>query len=335
MSYRTVTDYRGTFVQGTTTTLFIKFTNSDGDAVDPESIAIAIYNSDTDEEVSSGTPEKIGVGGYIYDWVIDTDETVGSYTAVWTYDDGSGSVNFEQSVLVIADGDAGENSKYAGRIAQFREQLELMICCAQAIPVKDEQGIPNANRSVFSFTFPRWNQSGPIRIYRNQRLVGDGFSIDYFRAKVMPDEDLSSYDIINADYTFRWFSDEQLDRFLSNALHIVNLYPAASSYSLINVPDRFIPIILYGAAKDALRELLLCLQFQQPQQVFGGADAAQKAFSNIETLKKNYEGEFKELLEQKKLGPYPSIRAVVAPEYTLPGGRSRWFRYLFNNGGGG
>jgi len=75
----------------------------------------------------------------------------------------------------------------------------------------------------------------------------------------------------------------------------------------------------------------MCLQFQQPQQVFGGPEGAQKAFSNLEILKKNYEEEWKLLYEMKKLGPYTNLtRSIVVPSYTLPGGRSRWFRMLFS-----
>ena len=320
MSYRSITDYRGTFVQGSTTTLFVKFMNDDGESVDPESMTIRILD-DNNEEIIVGVPERIGLGAYIYDWEIATDETVGPCTALWAYNDGVGSFEVEQGVMVIADGDAGTNSRYAGRLAIFRQELELMLCCAQAIPVKDEQGIPNQSRNTFSFTFSRWNQAGPVRVYRNQKAIGSGYNIDYFKAKVIFDENQSKYDVINADYTFRWFSDEQLDRFLNNALAIVNLYPPSGAYGFINVPDRFVPVILYGAAKDALRELLLCLQFQQPQKVFGGPEAAQRAFQNIETLKKNYEEEFKGLLEQKKFGPYPSSKAIVVPEFTMPGGK--------------
>jgi hypothetical protein len=90
-----------------------------------------------------------------------------------------------------------------------------------------------------------------------------------------------------------------------------------------------VPALLYGAVKDALRNLLMCLNWQQPAQVFGGTEQAQKAFSNFETLKQNYEKDWEKLVEQKKFGPYPKTLCVVTPEYTLPGGRSRWFRYLF------
>ena len=49
---------------------------------------------------------------------------------------------------------------------------------------------------------------------------------------------------------------------------------------------------------------------------------ARQVIVNEEDLNKMY--------EQKKFGPYVGLtRMVVVPEYTLPGGRSRWFRYMF------
>jgi hypothetical protein len=144
---------------------------------------------------------------------------------------------------------------------------------------------------------------------------------------------MTEYDVINADYNFRWFSDEQLDRFLSNGLHQLNSYPPHTSRTLMTVEDKYIPAILYAAAVDAMRALMFCLNFQQPQQFFGGREAAQSAFGQFDTLKKNYEETMIKFLENKKLGPYAGLtKAVVVPEYTLPGGRSRWFRQLFKGG---
>ena len=108
-----------------------------------------------------------------------------------------------------------------------------------------------------------------------------------------------------------------------------NSFPPVQYYTLENVPAIHMPTILYGAAKDALRQMMMCLQFQEPQQVFGGAEQAQQVFGNIETLKQNYEKDWDRLTEVKKYGRYPRSAVLVVPEYTLPGGRSRWFRYLF------
>ena len=41
----------------------------------------------------------------------------------------------------------------------------------------------------------------------------------------------------------------------------------------------------------------------------------------METLKKNYEGDWIRIFENKKFGPYPVPVGVVVPTHTLPGGR--------------
>jgi hypothetical protein len=192
--------------------------------------------------------------------------------------------------------------------------------------------MPSDDNTTFQFSFPRWNQSAGTRVYRNNKLLNSGYEINYFKGKVLFDNPLTSYDTIHASYNFRWFSDDELDRFLSDALHTINLQTPTSGYSLNMLPERYFPTLLQGASVFALRHMMLCLQFQQPQKVFGGPDGASKAFSNLDALKKNYEESWKAGLEQKKLGPYVGLtKMVVVPEYTLPGGRSRWFRMLFKS----
>jgi hypothetical protein len=67
---------------------------------------------------------------------------------------------------------------------------------------------------------------------------------------------------------------------------------------------------------------MLCLQFQQPQKVFGGAEQADKVFGNLESLKKNYEEELKAVYVEKKNQPYVGLtRTIITPSISLPGGR--------------
>ena len=89
-------------------------------------------------------------------------------------------------------------------------------------------------------------------------------------------------------------------------------------------------VLLHGAAANALQSLMFCLMFQKPATVFGGKDEAKEAFGNFESLKQNHEEVFKEAKKTVKRSRWPAISSVIAPEYTLPGGRSRWFRYLFS-----
>ena len=41
------------------------------------------------------------------------------------------------------------------------------------------------------------------------------------------------------------------------------------------------------------------------------------------------------MLEKLPIATYPGIRSVVVPEFNMPGGRSRFFRYIWNIGTGG
>jgi hypothetical protein len=78
---------------------------------------------------------------------------------------------------------------------------------------------------------------------------------------------------------------------------------------------------------------MLRLLTMEAKLVFGGPEAAREMFQNLETIKKNFEGDVKEMLDKKKLGSYVGLTKMVSvPAYTLPGGRSRWFRYLFSGG---
>jgi hypothetical protein len=330
---KVVPDYRGTFIQGSTSTLFLSVTDVHGNPLRAESLLLSISKDGT-AVITDAKPDLVRSGFYTFDWTIPNDADTGKYLVTWTYSAQGYTGTELQEIVITASGDT-DNAQvqfYGSRISDFRVALSEMICCAQKIPVFYEQALPDIANKKFKFTFSKWNQAYGTRVYRNNKLIEDGCTINYFNGTVLFDSPLSAYDTIHADYNFRWFSDEQLDRFLFNALSIVNFNPPQSAYSINTIPDVYVPLLLYGAAKDAMRELLMCLNFQQPQQVFGGPEAARSAFSNIETLKKNYEDEFKTLTEKKKYGKYPRTKAIVVPEYTLPGGRSRWFRYMFGSG---
>jgi hypothetical protein len=89
-------------------------------------------------------------------------------------------------------------------------------------------------------------------------------------------------------------------------------------------------LVLWGAAVEALRRLMLDITFQEPALVFGSPEMQDRAFNRFQQLKENYEKMLETDLAQKKNARYVGLtQTMVTPEYTLPGGRSRWFRYLF------
>ncbi len=324
---RAVADYRGSLIQGTVNNLFLKITNIDGIPIDASTISISITDSNN-IEVESGTPEKVSAGYYVFDWDVSSSQAIGEYAVTWSYNDGINNRTEIQYITISSDSNVG-SSRYSVRINSIRMALESHMIWAQNIPVYNEQAKPSADLRNFAFSFPRWNQSAGIKIYRNNKLVESGVEVNYFTGKLTFDNTLTKYDRVSCTYNFRWFSDEELDRFLSNALHILNLYPGVTFYSMISVPDRFLPLVLWGALVDALRSMMMALQFQEPSQVFG-PNAADKVFGNLDSLKKNYEETWKTGLEQKKLGPYAGLtRMIITNEFVLPGGRARFFSQLF------
>ena len=86
----------------------------------------------------------------------------------------------------------------------------------------------------------------------------------------------------------------------------------------------------HQAAIFALRRLIMDLHFQEPAKVFGGMERADKLMGSLDSLKKNMEEELNAWYDQKRKQPYSGLtKTFTVPEFTLPGGRSRWFRYLF------
>lgn len=325
-----VSEFRGSFRQGEIASVILRLVEIDGTPFDPESVTYEVTeNSTGNTAVSEASAEKVKSGAYVFEWDIPEDQDKGKYTLTWYYEIDGEEFTKTESIIVAED---VENSKlYSGRILLFRQSLELLIDCAQSIPVMFQEPKSSKDNQNFYWTKGLWNVVPDTTIYRNQNVITTGFKINYFKGLVTFDTPLTSHDVVNADYNFRWFSDEQLDRFLSNGIHKVNSFAPATFYALQNIPERYAVSVLYGAAVDALRTLMFCLNWQQPQQYFGGTEGAQQAFSQMDTLKKNYEETLMKLLEQKKFFPYRGLtKAVVVPEYTLPGGRSRWFRYLFS-----
>ncbi len=332
---RSVASFRGSFKQGIIADLLIKITDFDGTPIDPSSIEVVIegplettssnmvITTSGPEVTDSSTPFQITEGYYVYSWDVAADQAVGNYNVTWTYIvDGDEKNEFQIVTVVESQTNAEPSSFYTQRLIDFREALEYHLSCAQTIPVYNEQARPSRDNTTFEFSFPDWNQSSGVKIYRNEVIVNADAEVDYFKGNVTFDSQLLPQETVNADYNFKWFSEEQLTRFLVNALQTVNTFPPHTGYTLDDVPDRYFPAILYGAAKDAIRQLMGCLMFQQPAQIFGGTEEAQKAFGNFETLKQNYEKDWEKLVDQKKFGPYPRLRLNVTPEYTLPGGRS-------------
>ena len=322
-SIKSVATYKGVFKQGDLGDLLLKITSLDGIPQDPSSITITISGPSEQSSlavtvVENAVPFQVTTGYYVYEWLIDSAQTPGTYDITWEYFL-DGETQYEYQTVVIAEATTAPLD-YSEILMSYRIALQYHLSCAQNIPMYFEQAKTSRDRQLFRFTFKNWNQSPGVKIYKNQEIMTDNIEVDYFNGSVRFEDGLLPQDVINADYNFQWFTEDELDRFIFNSLSSINMFPPATAqYALESLPPRFTSALLYGAAKDAIRQIMMCLQFQEPSKIFGDPEAAQQAFSNFETLKKNYEADWKLILEQKRLGPYPRIRGYITPSYTLPG----------------
>lgn len=186
--------------------------------------------------------------------------------------------------------------------------------------------------TVYSFAYQNWNQEPKPIVRVNNRIVDDGWHVDY-NGRIYFDSLMSPEDSVNVTYNFAYFSDEEVTGFLRAGLQMMNATPPASwrYQTIINSPwDWDAGIILYAAVL-ALKRLLFGLNFQEKRIVFGDPDQISVITGNLQDLYKQYFELWNEVREDIKK-QLPAIGQYVTPEYTLPGGRSRWFRYLYKSG---
>lgn len=318
-----------TFAQGQTATLTAQFVaNPSGMPVNVPDATIEIFGPSASIVLPATPMIYVVTGLYYYDYVVPNSLPVNTYTVRFTGTVlGTPTAN-AMSMRIVPPGSplqAPSQSQAAATAA-----LERYIGCAQKIPVEAELARIYPGRTTVTFNWPRWNLTNPI-IRRNDRFLTDGFAIDYGTATLTFNSALHESDIIDATYNFRWFSQEDLVGFLNDALNRINIEAPGTQYTLDNLPEQMMGVVLHGAASQAIQSMMFCLQFQKPRTVFGGAEEAKNTFSNLDTLKQNHEKMFNEDRVKIKRARYPSTVGIIQPEYTLPGGRSRWFRYLFSS----
>jgi hypothetical protein len=141
-------------------------------------------------------------------------------------------------------------------------------------------------------------------------------------------------DNVNVTYRFAYFSDEEILSFLNLGLSMMNSMPPSSTTyrNLLTSPVEWnAPILLY-ASITALKRLIFGLNFQEKMIIFGEPENARNAITSFQDLYKDYSTLWTEQSKNAKTKKLPGMSQYVTPEYTLPGGRSRWFRYLYKSG---
>jgi len=184
--------------------------------------------------------------------------------------------------------------------------------------------------TIYSLAYQNWNRD-PRPIARvNNRIVDDGWFVDW-NGKVYFDGLMAPEDSVNMAYNFAYFSEEEMLSFLNIGLQIMNSTPPSSIMygSVDNMPLEWnAPVLLY-AAITALKRLIFGLNFQEKMIVFGEPDQARQAIASFQQLYQDYNTLWMEIKKNAKTQKLYGMSQISVPEYTLPGGRSRWFRYLY------
>jgi hypothetical protein len=190
--------------------------------------------------------------------------------------------------------------------------------------------------TIYSLAYRNWVRDWKPIVRLNNRIIDDGWYTDY-DGKIYFDRVMSASDTVHVSYKFSCFSDEQMLGFLRFGLKMMNTVPPSSTaYRNLDVmPGEWdAPVLLY-AAVQAMRRAVFSINFQEKRAIYGGAgndEWAQQALSSFQSLYQDYNSQWEEVKKDVKSKRLPGIAMYVTPEYTLPGGRSRWFRYLYKGG---
>jgi hypothetical protein len=192
--------------------------------------------------------------------------------------------------------------------------------------------------TVYKLAYQNWNMEPRPVVRLNNRIVDDGWVVDY-NGMIYFDGILTPEDSVNIRYNLAYFSEEELLAFLRLGLKMMNTVPPASvTYSsLVNMPAEWdAPVLLY-AAMQALRRLIFGLNWQEKFIIFyrpDDPDATNSVIGHFKDLLQDYSSLWMEVKKDVKTRKLPPTMQYVTPEYTLPGGRSRWFRYLYKTSAG-
>jgi len=186
--------------------------------------------------------------------------------------------------------------------------------------------------TIYSLAYNNWNREPKPIVRLNTRKVDDGWYVDY-NGRIFFDRLMSPEDSVNVAYNFAYFSEMEILSFLKLGLQMMNATPPASwTYqTLDSMPSTWDPAVIIWAAITAIRRLIFGLNWQEKAIIFGSPDAferTQQVIANLQSLLADYLSIWQETAKNIKK-QLPPTMLYVTPEYTLPGGRSRWFRYLY------
>jgi hypothetical protein len=286
------------------------------------------------------TKEFTGV--WYLDWFVPEDLPTGSWYDLWTFKwdpihefktrtfefdiyQGDEQLNFS---LPAIDHNLCDNA-----VSMARELENSLIYEVQHHPNHWEEAQRTGRPDRFRLAYKNWRDDPRPMVRINNVIVDDGWTVD-MNGNLTLAEPADPEDQVFVNYYFACFSEEEILNFLNEGLYMMNSTPPASEAytSICSAPFAWRAAIVLYASIQALRRLIFGFNIQERAIMFGeDPEAAQRAIQNYKDLLQSYTDLWNEIRKDAKTRRLPAIYQFVSPEYTLPGGRSRWFRYLYKS----
>jgi len=223
-----------------------------------------------------------------------------------------------------------------GIISDFKYAF---INSTEKIPVYSEKLRANSTTSptIFESAYPRWNDDRLLKVRLNKVIIEPTdatypYTVNFENGSIEFDTALAFNDEVNVGYSFRFFSEEEINSFFQMASALWNVAPPFGGPRTIhNAGFTIRGVLMVGASLFAYRELMFRLAFQETRIIFDNASWGEGWTKVSDIFKSQHdmtEKAWNQSLEWKK-AQMPNNRPIVQPSYTLPGGRSRMFRYLY------
>jgi len=307
----------------------------------PEAPSVRIVDKDGVGTLGTVSAVQAGPGVYYVDWFVPIDLPIGRYYDEWTFrftssDTGSTKevtyfevypkdsiINFSASVVSQKFSDAMQKA--------VRDLGNYFIYEVQHLPLYAEQAQRTGDKLRRNFAYKNWNQDPRPTMRINNRIVNDGWYTDY-NGNVYFENPLDDSDVVVGTYNFAYFSLNDLAGFINIGISAMNSLPPVSAYvDIQQIPTAWWHGVLLYASIQALRRVLLGLTTQEISIIFGDGDRLSAARDIIKGMYESYWATW-QLISSGIKKQLPQIGQIVMPEYTLPGGRARWYRYMYVSG---
>ena len=177
----------------------------------------------------------------------------------------------------------------------------------------------NIGSEQVSFPYQNWN-TAPAPLFRHN---GDIISptVDYTTGIVTVSGLVSGDDIL-ADYSFEYFTDEQLSAYLNNSLSHYNFIPPNTSHTEASYPDYLSNWLVSSAYSQCLRTILIDLTMWKARLVF--ADPQMLA-TNLQQVLAGIEAENGKVIKPRSI----TAGAVGMGRWRLPQyvNENQWQQY--------